>query len=418
MLKLNPSEIIKLSKLINDSLDNLDKNINQLLKENHNKYEELKKKINNIRNDTTFLKKITNEIEKATSSSLDQLLNANYNYNYYENKILTYYAKIMCDNTLTTKEKENKLAILKICYDQDEKLSQYCQRQNFINHYSQYLKRFDYKKFNLDKETVEKELIYIYDTRGSAEAYDVMRALSHNCPDNYFDYHFNPKTQEKDNSYYDFNKKTIDQYKTNSEIININGYNYEFTQVLPKDCTEIERIAYNFGKANVINTMKKLPSKYLDLCSQGNSNTIILTSDKDAMNNNGNWSGYYKPTSLFSSNTNMITIDIHGSFVDNTYYTQDTIIHEMGHKFDDMLHKKSFIDKLLGKTYYTTNSNEWKEVYHKYQNVVSGINANGYEEFPNINEFFGDTVVAYFKSPNELEKLCPEVYNLMNKMLI
>ncbi len=408
MLQLNPNEIIKNNKLIHNSLDIIEENINFLKKK------DLLKLVTKIKNDTDFLNKIIDEIEKATGIQSDKLLKANYKNDFYEDKLLSYYAKMICENNEKNKKEIN---ILQICYASDEKLSKYCQRQNFINHYELYLKGFNPNKFGMDKETVLNELIYIYDNRGPSEAYDIMQALAHNCPSNYFDYHFNPKKQTKKNAYYDYNKTNINNYQTNSEIINVNGYEYEFAQVLPKDCTNIELLAYNFCKANVINTMRTLPSKYLDLCSQGNSNTIILTSDKAAMNNNSNFSGYYKPSSLFNSNTNMIVIDAHGSFSNNDYYTQDTIIHEMGHKFDDMLYKKSFFDRLFGKTYYTTHNDEWEKAYNKYKNVVNAINSNGYEEFPNINEFFGDTMIAYFKTPNDLKNICPEVYNLVNEML-
>ena len=38
----------------------------------------------------------------------------------------------------------------------------------------------------------------------------------------------------------------------------------------------------------------------------------------------------------------------------------------MGHKFDDMIHKKSIIDWLFGNTSYTKNSGEWANAYKKY----------------------------------------------------
>ena len=64
--------------------------------------------------------------------------------------------------------------------------------------------------------------------------------------------------------------------------------------------------------------------------------------------------------------SNMIVVDIHGSFNDNVFYTQDTIIHEMGHKFDDMMYETNIIEKLFGKPSYTNNNNEWSKCYNKY----------------------------------------------------
>lgn len=414
MLQINPSEFLRIGKLMNNSLDTIDENIQYLMKNktNHDKISEFNKLITTIKNDTLFLSKIIVELEEATGEDIDKLLSLKHNNDYYKDKLLSYYANLICNN-----KNSSHIETIKLCYESDDELSKYCQRQNFINNYANYLKDFEPEKYGLTQEQVEKELIYIYDTKGASEAYSIMRALVNNCPENYFEYNFNPTKQIKDNSYYDYNKKTIDGYITNSEIININGYEYEFAQVLPKDCTNIEMLAYNFAKANTINTMRTLPNKYLKLCTRGNSNTIILTCDTKAMNNTGNWSGYYKASSLFKKNTNMIVLDAHGSFNNNEYYTQDTIIHEMGHKFDDMMYSKNIIDKIFGKINYTASSDEWQNAYNKYKNVLNSINTDGYENYPNVNEFFGDATVAYFKNPNAVRTLCPEVYNLMNKML-
>ena len=414
MLQINPSEFLRISHLINNSIDMIEENI-KYLKNNHKdttEIIELEKKITNIKNNTQFLSNIINEFEQATGENIKKLLSSNHGDDYYKNKLLLYYANLVCNN-----QNNAKLNTLELCYEKDDELSQYCQRQNFINNYKTYIKGFDYQKHGLTIEEVEKEIIYIYDNRGANEAYNVMRALVNNEPANYSEYHFNPQKQMNSNSYYDYNSKTINNYITNSEIIDINGYEYEFAQVLPKDCTNIEYLAYNFAKANTINTMRTLPNKYLELCTRGNSNAIVLTSDTYAMNNSGNWSGYYKASSIFRKSTNMIVVDAKGSFNNNEYYTQDTIIHEMGHKFDDMMYSKNIIDKLFGKTSYTETSSEWKNAYTKYKNVLNSINANGYEEYPNVNEFFGDATIAYFKDPQAVQTLCPEVYSLINKML-
>lgn len=414
MLQINPSEFLRIGKLMNDSFDTIDINMRYLTKNNpkNEKINELNKLITNIRNDTDFLFKIITELERATGENLDKLLSYKHNNSFYNNKLLTYYANLICND-----KNNSSVETLKLLLENDEELSKYCQRQNFINNYTNYLRGFDPEKYGLTKEELEKEIITIYDTKGPSEAYSIMRALVNNAPSNYFEYNFNPKEQINNNNYYDYNKKTIDNYITNSEVININGYEYEIAQVLPKDCTNIEKLVYNFAKANTINTMRTLPDKYLELCTKGNSNTIILTCDTKAMNNDGNWSGYYKASSLFKKNTNMIVIDAHGSFNNNEYYTQDTIIHEMGHKFDDMIYSKNIIDKIFGKINYTASSDDWQEAFNKYKNVLNSINADGYENYPNVNEFFSDASVAYFKNPNAVKTLCPEVYNLMNKLL-
>ena len=413
MLQINPNEILRIGHLMTISLNTIDENIKYLIKNSNNQeIKELNKLISIIKNDTEFLTKIIKEFEKATGEDIDKLLSLNHNNDYYKDKLLSHYA-----NLISNDKNNSEIEILKLCYESDNELSKYCQRQSFINNYFNYLNGFEPEKYGLTKAQVEKELIEIYDTKGPSEAYSIMRALVNNAPSNYHEYNFNPNKQIKSDSYYDYNKNNIDNYITNSEIININGYEYEIAQVLPKNCTDIERLAYDFAKANTINTMRTLPNKYLELCTKGNSNTIVLTCDTKAMNNEGNWSGYYKASSLFKKNTNMIVIDSHGSFNNNEYYTQNTVIHEMGHKFDDMMYSKNIIDKIFGKINYTASSDEWQDAFGKYKNVLNSINDSGYEQYPNVNEFFGDATVAYFKNPNAVKTLCPEVYNLMNKML-
>lgn len=417
MLQLNPNEILRINKLINNSLDTIKNNIHSLKKKYNGTnivstldLENIEKLTNNVNNSTLFLTSIINEIVEATGESIDSLLSTKHTLSYYDSKLLSYYANKI-------NNRDSNLDSIDLCYSKDDRLTNYCNKQNFIAYANTIFDKFNPEEFGLDRETVINDLIYIYDKRGAAEAYNVMNALVKNKPDNYHEYKFNPTTQMHSNDYYDYNNKTINNYQTNSEIINVNGYEYEIAQVLPKDCTSTEKLAYNFSKANVVNTMKTLPDKYLELCSKGNSNTITLVCNRSAMNNNANWSGYYKPSAALSSNTNMITIDIHGSFTDNEFYTQDTLIHEMGHKFDDMSQSNSIIDWILGDITHTDGNREWANTYNKYNNVVSGINLGGYVSYPNVNEFFADSMVAYIKNPDMLKSLCPEVYNLISGML-
>ena len=418
MLQINPNEIIKSSRLINNSLETILNNL-KYLKHSSNKnsldYQNIDK-INRlvliIQEKSSFLNDIVNELVKITGEDIDKLIESNYSMAYYENKIINYYAKAICNN-----DKNDELDILDLCYGKDAKLTSICSRENFITYANSYLEGFDFEKYNLDKESVMKDLLYILNKRGSSEAHAVMQALVNNAPNNYLSYNFNPGNITNTDKYYDFNSNTINNYSTNSEIININGYDYEICQVLPSDVTNTEKLVYNFSKANVINTMRTLPDKYLKLCSGGSSNSIILTSSREAMNNSGVWSGYYKPSSIYVRNNNMIVVDIHGSLIDNEYYTQDTIIHEMAHKFDDMMYETNLIEKIFGKPNYTNNHNEWQECFNKYKNILNGIDYDGYEQFPNVNEFFGDAMVAYFKSPETVKKLCPELYELTSKML-
>lgn len=418
MLQINPNEIIKNNKLINNSLETILNNLKFLKNASINNnidsqiINDLNKKVLVIQEKSTFLNDIVGELVKITGESVEKLSEANYSLSYYENKILDYYAKAICNNN-----KIEELNILDMCYGKDTKLTNYCSKENFISYANSYLENFDFSKYGLDKDKVMNDLLYILNKRGTSEAHSVMQALVNNAPENYFKYNFNPTSITNSNKYYDFNSDTINNYLTNSEVISVNGNNFEICQVLPSDCTETEKLVYNFSKANVINTMRTLPDKFLNLCSNGTSNSIILTSARDAMNNNGIWSGYYKPSSIYVRNNNMIVIDIHGSLIDNEYYTQDTIIHEMAHKFDDMMYDTNIIEKLFGNTNYSNNNSQWTDCFNKYKNVLNGIDLNGYEEFPNVNEFFGDAMVAYFKNPNAVKKLCPELYQLASNML-
>ena len=418
MLQLNPNEVIRINKLMNNSLDTIKNDIEYL----KNKYsnsnidnidiDNIQKSASKISDGTLFLDNIINELIEATGESLDKLLSSKHTLNYYENKLLVHYASKLNNN-----ENKSKLESIDLCYSKDAKVTNYCQKQNFIRYANAFFNNFDAEKYGLDKETIINDLIYVYDNRGATEAYAVMNALEKNAPSNYHEYNFNPTNQRNTNSYYDYNSNTINNYQTNSEMIDVNGYKYEIAQVLPKDCTKTEMLAYNFGKANIINTLRILPEKYLNLCSKGNTNVITLTCSRNAMNNNANWSGYYKPSSLFNNKTNMITIDIRGSFNDNAFYTQDTLIHEMGHKFDDMIYGKNIIDYIFGRITYTDTNSEWEKAYKQYSNILSAINLGGYQTYPNVNEFFGDAMVAYIKNPQDVKTMTPTVYTLINTML-
>lgn len=420
MLQINPNEIIRITRLLNNSLSIIDENVLYFKKKYHDdpkeiellKIDDIEKLTNNIKNNTLFLNNIITELVEATGESVDNLLKNKYSLNYFENRLLTHYAK-----NLSGDATKDKLSAINLCYEKDDKLNNYCLKMNFVEYAEKYFHNFKPEEYGLDENTVITELLEVYDKRGASEAYSIIHAIEYNCPSNYSEYKFNPTKLINSTNYYDFNNKTIGNYQTNSEMININGYDYEIVQVLPKDCTKVEMLAYNFGKANIINTMRTLPNKYLELCSKGNANTITLTCATDAMNNAGEWSGYYKPTAFMRSNNSNITIDIHGSFNDNTFYTQDTLIHEMGHKFDDLIYDKSIVNWLFGNTTYTDNNSDWNTAYKKYNDVLTSISLGGYATYPNVNEFFGDAAVAYFKEPGILKTMCPEVYELINNML-
>ncbi len=374
----------------------------------------------------TFLTDLVNEVEQAMDETMDQLIVHNYSQEEYEDKIITYY----CDQFFNF----NNVPELK-----DESMNHMKKMENFYNFWPEersmdtkaasyyeirkFQERFDYDRFGLDKDKVKKQLLYIYDERGYDVMKTVMYALLNNCPDNYEDYDFHPGRQIETNGHYDYNADTIRNYKTNSEIININGVDFDFAQVLPKDCTDVELLAYNFCKANVINTMRTFPKKYLEAAAEKNR-VVVLTCAKDAMDyNKDSWAGYYTPHNWTKPEDGDVVINAFLSFRSNTYYTRDAVIHEFGHKLDDILDGHGKWDTRLNGWQMTDNSKEWGEYYEKYKGVLPDIvdgsyTEQGFEEAGSPKaEFFAEAMVAYFLEPDELEKLCPEVYEAITNLL-
>ena len=190
MLQINPNEIIKLKKLLDNSLDIISENIIFLKKEyltpnslDYYQIDEINKLVQSLYQDSDFINKIIKELETITGESINKLLSNNYSMSYYENEILNYYAKAICENYSST-----ELEILDLCYSKDDQLANYCNRESFIKYYKSYLNGIDFTKYNLTREQVEKELLYIYNKRGATEAHAVMRSLINNAPENYFEY--------------------------------------------------------------------------------------------------------------------------------------------------------------------------------------------------------------------------------------
>ena len=273
-------------------------------------------------------------------------------------------------------------------------------------------KNFDYKKFGYSNiEDVVDEFVILSDKRNVSfpKCSDLLEQISKK------DTNFNPTETTKDTSYYSLLPSAYIPYNINSEIINVNGYDFDFAQVLPTDCTKIERIIYDYYKVEVIDTMKTLPNNYLKAASSGNSNAIVLAPSIKYTNNfNELWGGYYTPSGKDANTIVILTpLEAFGS----EYYTEDVVIHEMGHKFDDYSNGVFYSRNDENTVYYSQENAAWNEYYEKYKDVLPPIVADGYDPIPNIQEFFAETSVAYFKNPDELKELCPEVYDAFHKML-
>ena len=97
MLQINPSEFLRLGRLMNNSLEIIDENV-RYLKSNNQDSPELKELltiITNIKNNTDFITNIINDFEKATGEDINKLLSHNYSDRYYNDKLLKYYANII-----------------------------------------------------------------------------------------------------------------------------------------------------------------------------------------------------------------------------------------------------------------------------------------------------------------------------------
>ena len=100
MLQINPNEIIRINKLMNNSLDLIDENIRYLKRKYSNndknielKIFELEKQSEKIKNSTLFLNNIVNELIEATGENLDKLLSSNHSLSFFENKLISHYAE-------------------------------------------------------------------------------------------------------------------------------------------------------------------------------------------------------------------------------------------------------------------------------------------------------------------------------------
>ena len=271
----------------------------------------------------------------------------------------------------------------------------------------------DYNTIGLSKEKIMDELIYIDDNDRDAEV--VLYALCNNRPNNYSNFNFNPSSMMHDAAYYNFDTESLKNLRVQSEMINVKGYDVEFAQVLPSDCTKTEELVYNYAKANSINTLNKLPNNFLS-CIENDNNVIILTANCDSQLYKGDdWGGYYRHDTNEDS-PGVIVIDAHGS-LNSKYYTEDTIIHEMAHKFDDSLNKSDVANGL-----YTSNEAyiRWKSYKEKYSGILPGLVPYGYDydelaADEKTSEFFAESVVAYFLAPEDLRKACPMVYKELFK---
>lgn len=334
------------------------------------------------------------------------------------NDVNDFYSVAFKENIKNTIERNDGI----LEYKKDTEFKTLSEKVGEIVVVSDFILEYHPERFGISKLQMYDDLIYIRDNRDINEMNLVMYALKNNCPDNFSDYDFNPEILWEGIGHYDFDGANIRNYKTNSEFFIINGHKLEIAQVLPKDCTSIELLAYNFTKANVINTIRTFPEEYLDAAVQKN-NVIVLTCDKNSQDHGGSWGGYYCGKNFAWPEDGSVVINAHGSFYNINYYTVDAVIHEFGHKYDDILNGMGKFDNGITDIYMTDKSEKWNDLYKEYKGILPDIVEGCYTEegFENSNnprtEFFAESMVAYFLNPAELKRLCPEVYDEITSIM-
>ena len=269
----------------------------------------------------------------------------------------------------------------------------------------------DYERMGFTEEQVNKYL----DKFDFYEKIARVNALKNNCPDNYADFNFNPGPLLHDYTYYGISEKALDKYDLQSEVINVNGFQVEIVQMIPKNCSDIELLLYNYAKANTINTLSTLPADFLG-CVEEFNNAIVLACDiDDYMNKDMGYTlGLTFNTGLKNAE-GVIVLDAHGSFYNSDIWITESLIHEMGHKFDN-----AYNDDDYG---YSTGQgyDEWNGYRKKYARTVAGIIPGGYSseslDEDHVHEFYAECIQAYFLAPDELKVLCPNVYDAITIQL-
>ena len=102
------------------------------------------------------------------------------------------------------------------------------------------------------------------------------------------------------------------------------------------------------------------------------------------------------------------TIPLKMLFNNNSY---DTIVHEIAHILDAVQAPNGF-------NYNSRSSQEIKDLYEKYKKIIVEFSTGGYqgyEEIPNVIEFFAKSTTMYLLSPDELKEFMPEVYEYLDE---
>ena len=423
-LLINPTELINVKRSMITTCDDINQSYSAVMQGWNDLYEGVKKRstintsvgklISEFGNRINYIENIVNELIEATGFSEDELLSGNYDEEFYEKKIYGYYFdKYYLDGTIL-KESEY-ISHFILTNPDNQTFKKYKGAKIFIDNNIDFFNKFRYQDFKLDKYDVAFDLIYIRDKRGDAYLQEVKFGLLNNCPANYVDVvdEFHPKIV--DGTKIDaFDSTKIGSYIVNIDKILINGEEYKFVQSLPGDCTDIESLLYNFAKVNVINTMRSLPSDYMKSTGAGgrSDNAIILTCDSKLSNpkyvRKYGWSGVYSsvsdsPTPPKQILADVIFIDARSSFISNDFITRDTVIHELGHRFDAIT---------LGENY----GEIIKWYTPEFDKLIVGLLKDGYKSHENIKEFFADLMVVYLTKGDELKAVNEELYNIITAM--
>ena len=420
VIKINPTELINIKRSMKASCDEIYRNYSGIMQGWNDLYEGVKKRstintsvgtyVKEFDGNIDYLISLVNELVAATGFTEDELLSGNYDEKFYEKKIYAYFfEKHYFHGAMTGNYKY--LACFVPIDEHDETYLKYKHAKQIIDNNGDFFKKFAYEEFGFDEYDVAIELYYIKKNRGKQKMEDIMYALIHNCPDNYFEVSskFNPTGISLYTDGYGFNSAKAGYYSANVDKIDINGKTFEFVQVLPWDYTNIEKLVYNFGKVNSINTMRALPSEFYagynyDEESFPGANKIVLACDMKAMltkNGNEDYLGGKTYSYGDGNAAGLVCINLTFSLRENELSTVIALTHELAHRFYE--------------TNTTYPSGEWMILFEKYKDELAaffkGYSASDYmNSFGGIDEFGADALAAYLLKGKELESICPALF--------
>jgi len=176
----------------------------------------------------------------------------------------------------------------------------------------------------------------------------------------------------------------------------INGHVFDLGLVYNESLSEKNAAQVNYLRSIVEDCYKELPDGMLQAFEDRGVALVVAENGNDFLLGETSFSG------LTYSKQIVFTVT-----QDDEMYTKNTVEHETGHMIDNLLNKCSSTD-------------EWKKLC--YDEIVSLCSLTCPYVAPedldreNSSEFFAGAVDAYLSDREELEKLCPNTYNAVDKI--